>query len=266
MQGDFTLISVDVSLSAYGNKPMDELRRLIDLRVRRLGEAAKDAVAATFIEAIKSIRARTRVASTGRKPKQEIEELTQYRVSRLASGQLCLKPRGGHGEVRPEINIYFRTNGQRDKDLKVFRIVSEHERRAPYVIATDSRASAVRFDRKMAQRAIAQRAGLARTALGVAMAKISTRNEASPLRKIIEKSKIVIVTSTGQGADAIFSVKDNLGYATKALKGGAADVQLSLAKAANKISHVLVKHLNAHGDMALDLKTPFPEVSRKKVL
>lgn len=260
------MISVDVSLSAYGNKPMDELRRLIDLRVRRLGEAAKDAVAATFIEALKSIRARTRVASMARKPKQDVEELTQYRVSRLATGQLCIKPRGGHGEVRPEKRIYFRTNGQRDKDLKVFRVVPVHERRGPYVIATDSRASAVRFDRTLAKRAIAQRAGLARTALGVAMAKISTRNEASPLRKVIEQSNIVTVTSSGQGADALFAVTDNLGYAVPALKGGRADVSLSLAKAANKISHVLVKHLNAHGDMALDLKTPFPEVARKKVL
>lgn len=257
------MIAAEVTVSAYGNRPLEELQRLIDLRTKRLGECAKDAAVASMIDAVHSLRGLTVVAKPGKPTKPKIEELSDLRVGRRPNRSPCLKPRGGHGEVNPKCRVKFFTGNRPDRELRVFRVTSEHENVKPYIVATDSAASALRFERSYAKRRIQSRGGLARTALSIAMAKLSTRNENTPTYPFIQMSKIVSVGIEGEGTAAVLNMRDNLGYAALALRGGKSAVNLALAKAANKISGLLIKHLNAHGDMALDLKTPFPEVRKR---
>ena len=62
-----------VTITYGDSKPLSELERLIDLRVRRLGEAASDSAIATAIDVMRSLRALTRRAKESRKPNATIE-------------------------------------------------------------------------------------------------------------------------------------------------------------------------------------------------
>ena len=261
--GGFALISAEITVSAFGNRPLDELQRLIDLRVRRLGESATDAAVATMIDAVKSIRAATREAKPGAKAAATVEELDGIRLGRHRTGRPCL--RSGAAEFVPKCRVKFlAVPGVRDSEMKVFRVTPEHEIVGSYIVVARSAGDARRFERLCAQHRKERHGGLAKTALGIAMAKMSTRNADTKRFRDIQESRIVSVERKGDGRSVALSVHDRLGFAKLALRGGPSAVGIALAKAANKVSGILVRHLNAHGDLARDMKTPFPEVIQRK--
>lgn len=108
--------------------------------------------------------------------------------------------------------------------------------------------------------------GLGQETLTVAMRRMSTRNTKSGAlgkrAKHIAQEWVNVVETDGGDTSYTLEVVDNLCYAIDALKGGEATIDLALKSAANRIAGRLRHMANYAFDE--DLKTPFPEVVRKK--
>ena len=107
--------------------------------------------------------------------------------------------------------------------------------------------------------------GLARYTLGLAMQKLSTRNEklerdVSSKARAIAGANIRIISRSG--AVYTVTIADDLFYAAAALRGGGADVDLAMKKAANQIAGRIMKVAGSRLDAPM--RTPFPEVKGKR--
>lgn len=256
---------VSISLSCADGKSVEELARLIQLRCKRLGEASADATSAVLINVLKSLRALTMVAKPSKKVDAKVSRLSGVRVGRRRDRTPCLKQ--GGAEWTPNCRVVYLSARVRrpDRDLSAFLVTPEHENVRPYVVVTDSEASARQFEQNAGAHRKRDYAGLARTALGIAMAKISTYNApTAEFKRKIADSRLVSVSNLQTKDGAVVEIHDKLGYSALALKGGSAAVDLAMKKAANKITHNLVAALNRAGDFAFDLKSPFPEVKARR--
>lgn len=238
------MVALNVSATFEG-KPLSVLGDLIDQRQRLLGESAEDAVVATGIDALLSLRALTRTAPRAI-PRADVRfgrEEPQYETY----------PRGTY---RRMVITRWR-NGKRVNLVKWQKIEGVTKTGRPRATAEDRRRAWQRWG-KIGNR------GLAKYALSVAMNKLSTRGVADKLS--VRTSKLaeanVFVRKHG-GAGAFFlEVHDAINYAALALKGGPGAVDVALAKAANKIAGRLSKVASAK--FGEKIPTPFPEVKQRK--
>ena len=100
------------------------------------------------------------------------------------------------------------------------------------------------------------------------MAKISTRNDGSS-NKIAQilGSKLSHVTVFGDGfGEGSFglSYSSELDYGIAALKSGEGGVDAAMQRAANKIAGQITHAAHQAGDFEHDIKTPFPDVRRRR--
>lgn len=130
-----------------------------------------------------------------------------------------------------------------------------------YVFAK-SEGIAQKFAKEHMSKRIQSYRGLAKTALGFAMAAVSTHGEfAGSVRSAKAKraAKQAAQVMKAQGVDSYsVTVNDMLRYSKTALKSGPAGLDRAMMKAANSIAGRLSKMATAKLDM--DLQTPFPEV------
>lgn len=248
---------VNVTMSAnYDGKPLAVLADLIKERQRILGESAEDAVVATGIDALVSLRALTRVA---RKmiPKSDVrfgrEEPRYITGSRnLTAGRVfrrVLVGRWKNGEKR---------NAVRWQECYGYRHTKSGKLRVERATARERNVAWMRWGR------IANR-GLAQRVLGLAMNALSTRKaDLGPakarLARIAEAH--CLVEKFGALDTFTLEIRDTLGYALAALKGGSASVDLALQKSANKIAGRLAKV--AEKKFGEKIATPFPEVRQRR--
>lgn len=262
----------------YGGKPMEVLNRLLEAREKWLYEGYKDATVATAITALTSIRAAT-------KPWE----------GKIGMGFFCTVTR--RDDVHPAFCGHrrciregrFRRKGAPRVDLgrncvqlvppgdmmwpqaSVFRVEitdEQHERwpKQPvlfYVVAMSEAAVKSYLERRFKNIANRQ-SGLAKTVLGVAMAKLSTRPAANEkagahVHAIAEKYGVVAQSDSGDRFSV--RVESNLSYAVDAVKGGQAGVADALKRSANRIAGMI----NHKVGLPLEekLTTPFPEVKRR---
>ena len=263
----------DITCATASGKSLEELSRLIALRSERLGELTKDAVVAAAIDVLISLRSDTRDARTNRsagvprriRPRPDLF----ISFSGGSNPSPCLRigsPRGPHFK---QGSFFFAERGMDLKTLKVFEIVSEHECIKPYFVAAPSEAVARRVEARDSRRRIATKGGLAKTALGVAMAKISTRNTADNPPRVakILASKLSSVQISEEGYNSgSFSLeyRDDLDYGVAALKSGAGSMDIALQKAANKIAGMINHAAHKSGDFEHDIATPFPDIKRRR--
>jgi len=109
-------------------------------------------------------------------------------------------------------------------------------------------------------------AGLAKCALGILMAKTSTRNAPNdPVNEMAGTLARKMTNKTATLNNGAFNLRldDMLDYAKAALKGGESSITLSLQKAANKMTG-LINHKckNLLGFEKID--TPFPEIRQRQ--
>lgn len=267
----------DISCATASGKSLEELSRLVALRAQRLGELTKDAVVAAAIDVLVSLRADTRDARGGDGnyiPKSVTPRPDLYVSFRDGPAHIpCLRVGSRRGpRFTGGGSFYLADKGAKASDLKVFRIVSRHENVNPYFVAARSVSDALKIERRRAKWRIKKKGGLAKTALGVAMAKLSTRNVAdtSPKLARILASRLSHATvsygSGTAGAPGTFCLeyRDDLHYAIPALKSGAGGVDIAVRKAANKIAGMITHAAHKAGDIEHDIPTPFPEVKRRK--
>lgn len=272
------MLKVEVTTDWRG-RPMEELTKLIQKRVRTLRENARDAVVATAIDVVRSLRALTRKAPKKANDKSFTVEKTPYVASWVRFGNSFRRVVrvSGTGKRAPIYPVnHAGPHYVKGEKVFVYRITPKHGERLTweknrnkgcwYVFA-QSESVARRLGNRLMTRVLEKDSGLAKTALGFAMAHLSTKSvpivvKDSKARKIAEESWHVVETS-GSSAYGI-EVQDNLDYAAKALKGGDSAISLAMMRAANKIAGRLAKFEETHF-FERSTATPFPEVLQRRM-
>lgn len=240
----------------YEGKPLEVLGNLIEERKRILGESAEDAVVATGIDALISLRALTKTAKK-MIPKADVQfgrEEPKYITGTRGkiTGRIFRRVLVGRWKDGEKKNFV------RWQECYNYRHTKKGKLRVRRATSAERTAAWQRWGR------IANR-GLAKRVLGLAMNSISTRKvplgpAKARLARIAAAS--VSVTSSGAGSSFVLMIGDKLGYAQQALKGGPAAVELALQKAANKIAGRLCKV--ADKKFGEKIQTPFPEVKKRR--
>jgi hypothetical protein len=276
------MVAPTISMT-YEGKPMSVLNDLIEKRQKYLGETVRDSVIATAILCVKSLRADTRngkkqaknsdveVTDTGWVGGWMREGAKKWRCARYSAAPGAHRVRG----VRP-VNLAGQQYVKGEK-VKVYKVVPVHHRddwrwakntnakdRCWYVLAKSEKV-ARDFGKRQVSRYMQRWRGLAKTALGFAMAKLSTRGvKSDPVSAKAMKAAELnakVFKGGGNGQWSIV-VTDSLNYAKKALKSGPGGVDRAMKKAANQIAG----RIWAVAGHKLDSRppTPFPEVKGKR--
>lgn len=263
------MITPAITATYAGNKPLSVLSDLIRKRREILGESAKDAVVATAIDALVSIRAATKTAAGKKKTKPKIEDTSWYGSFSRSTNRPCIRASVGKGAAKVEVpdgcRIKWFTKDVKSRDQHVYRVTPEHAKVAPYYVVCRTRKDADAFEQLAAMHRIKEYGDLAKHALGVAMYKASTRNVSSKasIKARMAASRLAHADfgDTPSGGFYI-AIKEDIDYAMDALKNGRATIDIALKKAANKIAGRLAKEV-AGRPFAEKVETPFPEVRRR---
>lgn len=263
----------------WNGRPLAELNRLIGRRMALLGESSRDAVIATAIIALQSIRKATKKCSPRRV--KATKGGVSYALVEDAfpaftkGGVRCLRRgsrRGGRRIATPEHTVQLVAPGEDWRLAHLFRVDLTDEQHARWpkqpksflVVARSETAAESYLDKRYSK--IAERqGGLARLALGKAMAAISSRPPAqgrvgAHAPAVANRAVRVYKADTRQGYEV--RVHDALVYAAHAVNGGRAGVDNALKSAANRVAGRL-RHMGAHL-LDPDLQTPFPEVAHSR--
>lgn len=239
------MVAVDISAD-YDGALLSVLSDLIRDRQKYLGESAADAVIATGIDALNSLRALTRVAPRTI-PRRDVrwgKSDPQYITS-------------ARGSFRRTVVTRWR-NGRRVNIVKWKKVEGTTRRGKPRVTSADLRRAFDAWGK-------VKNSGLARRALGIAMNRLSTRqvkDERADMRLARIAAANVMVRKTDTGGSFMLQIRDGLGYAVQALQGGPASIDLALKRAANKIAGRLCKV--AERKFGERVSTPFPEVKGRR--
>lgn len=239
------MVKVDIR-GDYDGRPLAVLGQLIRERQRVLGESARDAVVATGIDALVSLRALTKVAPK-RIPKKDVRfgrSDPQYITSRK------------NGNVYRRVVVTRWKNGARRNVVKWQKVEG---------VARNRRATARELSEAHKRYGGIGHRKLAKWTFGVIMNKISTRPATdAPSRIATKQIAAAMGKATPRGGDSNFtlSLTNALDYAQMSLKHGPSDVNLALQKASNKIAGRLCKV--AEKKFGERIATPFPEVKNRR--
>lgn len=260
------MISATISASTASGETLQTLCDLIRLRGEVMRGDTKDACVATVINALVSLRAGTRVA---RRPADCTISLRSglvpsFRKDKEGGGyRRCLRSGTGRNAhtVTPDLRVVWRDGRVDLSRARVFEVRSQHELMRPFLFVGESPAQAKEYAKNIAMKSIAAKSGLAKAALGIAMAKLSTRNADKTDKKTVRvlASRLTEARLTTGANDFSLFVHDQLGYAVPALKKGFT-VDTALKKAANRTAGIINAHYKRHGQLGKTLPTPFPEV------
>ena len=264
---------VNVTMSGtYEGRPLEVLGKLIEERKRILGESAADAVAATAIDVLGSLKALTKVSPKKARPREQRVDRDYDKAPYVTKKD----DPGFYGTHLLRRWKYTRLPGTPDEWTRIRYAWTRRTRGKTGRMHGGSAAEEHRQIKKYLQ--WIPNSGLARKVLGVAQNEISTRPSrikeiewqeyARGNRRAVPKKYAILMwggaprNSAGIG-DVWLSVRDTLGYAQQALRHGQSDVELSIQKAANKIAGRLCKV--AEAKLGERIETPFPEVKRRRV-
>lgn len=293
---------MDIKVTWADGKTIDALSKTLQQRMKYLNESAYQSIHATAMNALMSIRTGTRVAKpTGIKVALtertdlvfsytteggggKIGSRSEAKLRRAGFGinvrrsdaghrKMCLRNTGGvrYAPGAGVRVVYAGVHGVPSRAVKVFDFTDvDSENRQQYIIVASSQGGA----RKAAQLIVARRllrfAGLARRAISALMVKTNNKavgDNVSPrvMMKAVEvtdKRDILARGDDGGGKYALYLI-DNLRYATKALNGGPAAVNLALKKAMNKTVST-IQHKCKNLLLPGELPVPFPEVTQRR--
>lgn len=272
---------VKISCAAVDGTTLEKVSELIEQRSRVLRERTKDAVIATAINVLVSLRASSRSAKKNKKLNPIVRDEGSVYPSWTSDGPRRVMRMGTYGQ-KPRgpiwnpngVRVRWLTRKMKDRDLHVYRVTPENLDVRPYYVVAPDKKTAENFERKAAAHRIERFGNLAKWALGVAMNKISTRNVSDDLsteaRLAGSKLSIANVQDSGGFASGSFGVEviDALDYAIAGLKGGETDITLAFQKAANKTVGIMKRYMADLGTNICksceDIPTPFPDIQRKR--
>lgn len=256
-------MTVDVSIKATGpgGCTMEKLSEMIRMRSAELKETSADAVVATAINVLKSLRAATPLAKkTGEKIKIEqspavvgwtSEGGRPRRVARI--GKMKLNVRNWAGSY------------VKGAQTRVWRVTDQLKGESYYAMGNTEAAVRERAA-KRARARIEYSRGLAKTTISIAMARTSTKSKpqfdcagARPRKVASDSARVTVRQDFNTGSGGV-SVLDDLAYSSEALKN--ATLETAMQKAANSTAGMLNRIFENRG-FEKRIETPFPEVARK---
>lgn len=248
------MVAVDIAAD-YDGAPLSVLSDLIRQRQKYLGESAADAVVATGIDALNSLRALTKVAG-------KMIPRSDVRFGR-SDPQYITGTKGSTMGFLLRRVVYKRWFNNKHTTFNYWQVVNNaktdrHGNIRVRATGKDLTAAWHRVGR-------IKNRGLARRALGIAMNRLSTRqvkDERADMRLARIAAANVMVRKTDAGGSFMLQIRDGLGYAVQALQGGPASIDLALKRAANKIAGRLCKV--AERKFGERVATPFPEVKGRR--
>lgn len=262
----------------YEGKPIEVLENLIEKRKALLGEATKDAVTATAITVLKSLRADTRIAPKKARPDSfKITDTGYFGGWERVGGKFHRVVRATNAYHAPKVHGIFPVNNagqhcEKGEVVKVYKIEPVNDQnmlwdktkhKGCWYIFAKSEGVAKQFAiRHMTSRINSYR-GLAKTTLGFAMAAVSTKGKyaadvKTPKALTAAKSAAQVYKSGNIGSEYVITIDDVLRYSALALKSGKDSVNRAVMKAANSIAGRLSKVAGAK--LNAKIPTPFPEV------
>lgn len=265
-------MTVDTEVT-WGDRPLEELTRLMRQRSYFLGETAKDAAIATMINVLVSLRAETLKASSRTaklsRPSVELQRHLRASFDRMTNRPCLRRLSERSSKVTVPHRIKWLTDGLPNSVQQVFLVHPLHSRDSSYYVVAPSIANVYRFEEQRIKHRVAQGGGLARFAFSNAMKALSTKNTISESLAAYAMDAAIRLSSqkvreTADGIEVEF--RDKLEHAIPALNGGAAAINRAYMKAANRTYGILAQALksNAWLDGSKLGSTPFPEVKRRK--
>ena len=272
-------MTVQVQASTADGETLKKFAETVAKRLEWSKGSARGAVASCMVNALKALRGLTKVARpAGVKP--VVEPVEGLRPSFWTEGRVkrpCLRIAGSRVRYVPQGERVLYPDGitnDAEKAWRVWRFVDELSPKRPvYLLATPSKASAVKAAKAIMRRRLMRYRGLAKRAVSLMIGRAYTGSRTpsdafgarveAVARGVVRKGETV--RETPEGGVYTLTMQDMLRYATAALKNGRADVSLALQKAANKtistINHAVKDGKAFFSDR---LPTPFPEITRSR--
>ena len=271
--------SVTMTATCLNGKPLEALERLIAQRQREMGETTSQAVIATAINILSSIRAATKVAD----PKKDSGFVTVAAYPSLVQSwrtegkhhRLCLRPAGGGAHVDVSfINAAGPVNARGYHPLVFLAqdrgASSIYGMSRRYFILANNLEAAKKFAFERHSRRVQRYAGLAKAVIGkiqsdVWQQAVSGPSISSIAAKTVQVAARSIVQEHGYSSGNVYvEIDDRLKYAMLALKNGQADFEQALMRAANRTAGILNHSWQQKLFSYAPIPTPFPEVAGRK--
>lgn len=253
------LIDTTVTATWGPDQPLSVLADLVEKRMRILNETSQQAVVATGITCIQSLRAQTKVAPKNQRPAERVFERVRDKAP-----YLTVRGRGTGLLRRWRYTFLPGTSSERTYIVYPY---TERKRVKGKMHGGNETAEKNEILAQFGKRPIKHR-GLAKTALGIAMSNLaqSTGREASA--KVSQLAAANVSTKWSINGNTFeLVVHDALEYAMLALKNGKATFDQAYKSAANKIAGRLQHVINKVGTDFwgdVNIGTPFPEVAQKR--
>lgn len=253
--------AIQIEVDKASLDAMNALAKTMLARMKYLNESAQSASHAMMSDVARSLRAATKMAKSANiKPKVTPRADLKFSYYALGKQQevfnkdmttslkvpvkMCVRNSGGVriiGNAEGKIRFY-ECKGVPSKTIKCFNFVDKYDVEGipfedKYLIVTTTAGKAAKYAKSIIDRRILRYQGLARRALSVIMIKLFNK---APSERVGTRAnlKAYEVTRTMETVgDGVYTLtaSDNLRYAVDALRGGEADIDVSLRKAVNKV-------------------------------
>lgn len=253
--------AIQIEVDKASLDAMDALAKTMLARMKYLNESAQSASHAMMSDVVRSLRVFSKVAKSANiKPK--VTHRADLKFSYYALGKqqevfnkdmttslkvpvkMCVRNSGGvritdnsEGKIR-----FYECQGVPAKTIKCFNFVDKYDVEGTpfedkYLIMAATAGKATKYAKSIIDRRILKYQGLARRALSVIMVKLYNK---APSENVSARAnlKAYEVTRTMETVgDGVYTLtaSDNLRYAVDALRGGEANIDVSMRKAVNKV-------------------------------
>lgn len=257
------MLQLSMNATVEGGKPLHVLEEMIAVRMKLLKQTAKQALNATAVQLIKSLKAATKVAKA---EKIDIEDCQGLMMSFMSHGKEkpkpCLRWRGSGLRFLPPQGSkvrYTKSALANGKGTQVFTFKIGHDKKqTTWYIAAQSASEARREAKAIQKRRIEQFKGLAKLAWGILSWKVASTSLGGTNTTSKASATARNTTRISRQGDTSLTLEDNLDYAELALKNGKSDIDLAAAKAANAIAGMINKRLENKG-LHERVEIPFPK-------
>lgn len=280
--------ATDVHITATWaqRRTLEELSKAVQERVKHLHETTEDATIATCINVLRSLRAQTGIIKASSPiidSNYKIEiATTNYRsgwatpprkhkrgrrVIRLGNSLAIDKDEHGKRVVNLA-GSYTKSENPQVYHLTITRTDTGHKFYDSLCIAK-SQDDVRKFANQRIKRRMSQYKGVSKRLLGLAMHKVSNRqNVTDPVESVVNSrplsnnylNNLALVKKQGSGFSSggiSIEVIDNLVNSLLALKNGQSSVNESLQKAVNSTIGIINKHMQKVGSFDEKLSAPF---------
>lgn len=265
---------VRISTSFGSGGTIGTLSKILQQRMQYMRETARDSIAATAIDVLRSLRSATKVAKPSTIKVQVERDAHLYPSFTMNGGDKrpCLRIVGTKARYDGTEKILM-GDKMPVKVQHVYRFTDTFShKKSSYLIIAPSMGIAKKKAQAIARKRGMRYAGLAKRALGILMFRTNTKRvNDGALNPLVENKateltdKREMVQRKGDGGTYTLILADNLNYAIDAIKGGRSNVETAFKKAANKIVSIINRKISSGKFLdAQKLETPFPEVRQRR--